>query len=136
MRTSENGIQFIKSNEGLRLTIYDDNGKPAIGYGHDLLPGESYPDGITQEQAEELLRQDLPHVEAIINGLAPTTITQNQFDALADFAYNLGIGSLQTMLGHGWDQVPDQIPRWCDVNGKPSAGLLARRNKEVAMFNC
>ena len=49
MKTSQNGLNLIEHSEGLSLTVYVDNGKPAIGYGHELLAGESYPDGITQE---------------------------------------------------------------------------------------
>ena len=136
MTTSENGIQFIELNEGFSATAYNDNGKLAWGYGHDQQPGEAVPQALTQAEAEALLINDLAtRYEPAVNALVPATCTQNQFDALCDFAYNLGVGDLKTMLAHGWDQVPVQIPRWDNVNGQPNAGLLARRNKEVALFN-
>ena len=134
MNISPTGIAFIESNEGLILLPYNDNGKQAIGYGHDLLPGESYPEGITQEQAEALLFHDLVPIQTALASLVPPDCTQNQWDALCDFGYNLGVGALKTMLGHGWDQVPVQVPRWNHINGQVAAGLTARRANEVKRF--
>lgn len=134
MNISPTGIAFIESNEGLILLPYNDNGKQAIGYGHDLLPGESYPEGITQEQAEALLFHDLVPIQTALASLVPPDCTQNQWDALCDFGYNLGVGALKIMLEHGWDQVPVQVPRWNHINGAPAPGLTARRNAEAAMF--
>jgi lysozyme len=135
MQTSEQGIAFIKANEGFVAHVYNDNGKQAIAYGHDLLPGESYPDGITEAAGDALLRQDLAQrFEPAVNALVPSSCTQGQFDACVDFAYNLGIGSLKIMLAHGWSEVPEQMLRWCNVGGTPNAGLLARRQKEASIF--
>jgi len=136
MQTSENGISFIKRNEGYAAHVYSDNGNPCVGYGHDLQPGESFPDGLSQDEADLLLRRDLAaRFEPALNAEIPSTCTQGQFDALIDFAYNLGLQSLQTMLGHGWDQVPLQIPRWNHVDGEVNASLAARRVAEVVLFN-
>ena len=136
--TSQNGIAFIRKNEGVRLSIYNDNGHPAIGYGHDLTQHEItsgiYVNGITIDQAAELLQSDLTaRYEPTVNELAPQA-NQNQFDALVDFTYNLGGGALQKMLSHGWDQVPHQIPLWDHVNGVVSPPILARREAEVELF--
>jgi lysozyme len=136
MRTSENGIQAIKGHEGFSAHVYNDNGKQAIGYGHDLQPDESFPDGITLDEGDTLLRADLANrYEPAVNALIPPDCTQSQFDALVDFCFNLGPASLKKMLAHGWEDVPNQIPRWNHVNGQPNAGLTARRNAEVALFN-
>lgn len=135
MQTSENGIAFIKRNEGFAAKVYNDNGHQAVGYGHDLQSGESILQ-LSQDQADQLLRQDLAaRYEPSINAVIDPSCTQNQFDALADFAYNLGVASLRMMVGHGWADVPNQIPRWNHVNGSPNAGLTARRAAEVEMFN-
>jgi len=139
MQISPAGIAFIESNEGFASQVYSDNGKPAIGYGHDLTLGESFPDGITQEAAAKLLLSDLEPVQAALTTLVDPSCTQNQWDALCDFAYNLGVGALKTMLSHGWEQVPAQIPLWCHerIDGveRVNAGLQARRAAEVQMFN-
>lgn len=140
MNISQAGIQFIAENEGFAPQVYNDAGHQAIGFGHDLLPGESFPDGITREEGLDILGRDCAKVDDGMadlqaQGLIPQTCTQNQWDALADFAYNLGVQSLRVMLGHGWDQVPVEILRWCYVNHVANAGLLARRQREVTMFH-
>ena len=140
MQTSENGIAFIKRNEGFSSAVYIDNGKQCVGYGHDLLPGESFPNGVSLDEADLLLRKDLAsRFEPAVNSLIPYTCTQNQFDALCDFAYNLGADDLAVMMSHGWDEVPQQIPRWCykHVNGQVvrDPGLANRRTAEVDLFN-
>jgi lysozyme len=136
MQTSEGGLSLIRKSEGFSANIYDDNGKQAIGYGHDLLPGESFAPPITGEEAETLLRKDLAtRFEPAVNALIPADCTQNQFDALVDFCFNLGPANLKTMLAHGWEDVPNQIPRWNHSGGKVSPGLTARRQAEVDLFN-
>lgn len=138
MKTSENGFAFIRREEGLVLRPSPDLGKMSIGYGHDLLPGESYPDGIDQEKADALLVLDVAKVEAPLNKLFPASATQNQYDALIDFGYNLGRGPLQILFTHPFSDFPLQIPRWCyeHVKGvaRKSEALLARRKREVELF--
>ena len=139
VRISEAGLSFTASNEGFFAVVSNDNGRPVIGHGHDVQPGETFPQPMTRLQAWQLLSEDFAiRYEPAVNSLVPDTCIQNQFDALCDFAYNEGVGALATLLGHGWDQVTAQMPRWCyeHVNGvlTKSTGLLARREKEVAMF--
>ena len=141
MTTSENGIAFLKSHEGFSAHVYDDNGAQAIAYGHRLLPGESFPDGVTLSEGDALLRKDLPtRFERMVNPRIPADCTQGQFDALISFVYNVRNQpqSLEQLLAHGWDQVPVQLPRWCHVekNGVmvESAGLKARRQAEVVLW--
>ena len=94
MKTSENGISFIKSNEGFASTPYNDNGHLAWGYGHDQQPGEVAPQSISQAEATALLQNDLAtRYEPAVNAAIDPSCTQNQFvDALVDFAYNFGYG--------------------------------------------
>lgn len=140
MQTSSLGYAFIKQNEGFAAHIYEDNGHSAIGYGHDIQLGDpDFSAGITQSEAEALLEKDVStRYEPTLNKwLADHSVsaTQNQFDALIDFAYNLGTGNLLLLLIHPWAEVPSKIPLYDDVNHKPSAGLLARRNAEVQLFS-
>lgn len=135
MKTSEKGIALIKDSEGFVGHVYIDNGAPAIGYGHRLLPGESFDDGITEPEASALLQNDLEtRFEPAMATLLPPVCTQGQWDGLASFCYNLGTGALRTMLSHGWADVPNQILRWDHVNGVVNGGLLARRQRELALF--
>jgi GH24 family phage-related lysozyme (muramidase) len=135
VQISPAGIALIESNEGFSSAPYNDNGKTAWGFGHDQLPQEAVPASVTREQAEATLISDLTFVQNALTELVPSSCTQNQWDALCDFGYNLGVASLKTMLAHGWDQVPEQIGRWCHVNGAVSQGLTVRRNAEITLFN-
>ena len=135
LQISPFGLALIKTSEGFRSTTYNDGaGNPTIGYGHKLLPGESYPDGISPAAAADLMLHDLVIPQQQLLQLVPASCTQNQWDALCDFAYNLGIGALRTMLSHGWDQVRVQLPLWNHVKGVVSAGLTARRAAELKLF--
>ena len=131
---------LIEKFEGLRLTAYQDMvGVWTIGYGHtgpDVKAGLT----ITQQQAEQLLINDLARFNNGVNALVTVKINQNQFDALISFSYNLGLGSLQQstllrLLNAGnFQAAADQFPRWDRAGGKEVAGLLARRNAERALF--
>jgi len=128
------GIEFIKEFEGCVLHVYNDvAGKPTIGIGHLIRPDEDFSAGITQEQAESLLFDDMERFENAVNNLAPNC-NQNQFNALCSFAFNLGTGSLATMLAHGWDEVPQQILYWDHSGGVKVKGLTRRREAESALF--
>lgn len=138
MKTSENGISFIKGAEGFTSVPTFDNGHPMWGFGHDQRAGETIPAHIWLPNADVLLRNDLfLYFEPHVNELAPWA-NQNQYDALVDFCYNLGPGALATMLHHGQAQVPSQLPAWCyeHVNGvvRQSEGLAQRRAKEVELY--
>jgi GH24 family phage-related lysozyme (muramidase) len=138
VNTSQKGIDFIKGNEGYTPNPKDDNGHLMWGHGHDRVGFEPVPEFISFEDSDMLLMYDLhERFDPQISQLAPWA-TQNQHDALADFAYNEGISALRTMLHHGQDQVVKQIPAWCyeHVDGKAvkSEALEARRLKEVALY--
>lgn len=138
MRTSANGVNFIKANEGYTPRPKDDNGHLMWGHGHDRRGFELVPDYISFADSEFLLLADLGmYFEPQVSALAPWA-NQNQFDALVDFCYNEGPAALATMLHHGVDKVPVQILAWCyeHVNGvaRLNAGLLDRRNKELQLY--
>ena len=92
--TSEKGIEFIKSYEALVLKAYDDStGVWTIGYGHTagVMPGME----ITESQAVEFLQADLKRFEESVNRYVTVPLTQNMFDALVSFTFNLGAGALK-----------------------------------------
>ena len=140
MEISSNGIRLIQSEEGFSAAVYPDKaGNPTIGIGHKLLPGESFPEGVTPEQAQTMLVHDLTFVQNALTQLVPASCNQNQWDALCDFGFNDGVGALRQMLAHGWDEVPEQIMRW-DHDKQHGVEVIdpvlkARRAAEVALFN-
>ena len=95
MKTSPAGLEFITRQEGCVLHVYKDQvGVLTVGVGHALRPGESFPDGITHDEALTLLAADVSTCECAVNAFVDVPITQNQFDALVDFTFNCGAGAL------------------------------------------
>jgi len=139
---SSNGLALTKEFEGCRLTAYQDSvGVWTIGYGHTgpdvRWPGQR----ITQEQAEGLLMKDIKRFEDGVNRYVTWPwINQNQFDALVDFAFNLGLGNLasSTLLkkinGGDLKGAAEEFLRWDKAGGKVLAGLTRRRKAERDLF--
>src|ERR1700712_3772891 len=140
MKTSQKGIDLIKFYEGLSLKVYDDAvGKPTTGYGHLIKPGESFTT-LTQQQAEDLLRKDLVQFEVGVNQAVTVPLTQNQFDSLISFSFNLGVANLKssTLLkklnAKDYAGASLEFERWNKAGGKVLAGLTKRRLAEKALF--
>lgn len=149
MKTSLAGKQFIKNNEGLRLKAYlCSAGVPTIGWGHTgrLTPPLVKPtDIITLHQAEEYFENDIAATEADLARLTSAKLTQNQYDALIDFVFNLGFtqvrnATLFKRLNRGdYEGVPGELLKWKhEMTPKGSViinpGLLKRRQKEVDVW--
>ena len=100
MRTGTAGLDLIKSFEGWRAEAYRDAvGVWTIGYGHTAMAGAPRPVAgmvITRAQGEQLLRTDLLVYEAAVNQALTVVVSQNQFDALVSFCYNVGPGNFRT----------------------------------------
>jgi len=128
------GIDLIKEFEGCRLTEYQDiAGVLTIGWGHKILSNENFSDGITQAQADIILNSDLIVIKKYLESIP--NLTDNQASALADFGYNLGLGSLKTMVLHGLNNVQSQILRWNKAGGVVAPGLARRRQAELALWS-
>jgi lysozyme len=141
MELSAAGLDLIKRSEGFRSHTYEDvAGFPTIGYGHLLLPHETFPNGITEPQAAEMLVQDARNAEQVVARLVKVPLTQGQFDALTDFCFNLGAARLasSTLLkvlnaGH-YESAKEQLLRWDEAAGHVNAGLKARRQAEFELW--
>jgi lysozyme len=142
VKLSVEGLQLIKQQEGFRTRTYlDTAGFPTIGYGHRLIHSDSFPDGIDEPQAVEILAADVRDAEQAVGHLVKVHLTQGQFDALVDFCFNLGSGRLagSTLLrvlnGGHYADAAEQLLRWDHAAGKECAGLKLRREAEVALWN-
>jgi lysozyme len=131
---------IIKGHEGLELVAYKDGGGVwTIGYGHT---GAEVKVGmlITLAQAEELLTRDLRSSEGHINTSVTVPLTQNQFDALVSFVFNVGGGAFESstllkLLNAGnYAGAADQLLRWNKDEGKIVQGLSNRREAERKLF--
>jgi len=140
MKTSQEGIELIKKFEGCKLAPYVcSGGVLTIGYGHtgsDVAEGQE----ISQECAEQLLKEDLEKFEKYVNDMVDPELKQCQFDALVAWTYNLGPTNLSTstllkrLNTNEFDDVPYQIKRWNKAGGKVLEGLVRRREAESLLF--
>jgi lysozyme len=142
MKFSDAGLELLKKSEGFRNRVYlDIAGLPTIGYGHRLLHSQSFPDGIDEPQAAEILVSDVRDAEQAVEHLVKVPLTQGQFDALVDFVFNLGSGRLasSTLLkllnaGH-YDEARDQLLRWDNSGCTEVPALKARRRAEQELWD-
>lgn len=152
MDVSDNGLNLIKQSEGFVGHIYRDQaGLDTIGYGHLLTQADKasgrFLGGIDEAGATTLLRTDVSAAVAAVNSLVKVKLTQNQFDALVDFTFNLGRGALAVstllkLLNAGnYAAVPGQLLVWNKVRDPktnqlvPSQGLTLRRQREAELWN-
>jgi len=142
MNLSTAGLELIKRSEGFRSKIYlDVAGYPTIGYGHRLEHNEHYPDGIGETEAEMILLWDAREAEQSVSSLVEVQLTQGQFDALVDFTFNLGSGSLASStllreLNAGkYEAAAEQLLRWDHAGGHEVASLKARREAEFRLWS-
>lgn len=139
MKTSQQGIDFIKRHEALRLTAYKDAvGVWTIGYGHTSTAKQGMI--ITEAEAERLLKLDLKTAEDEINKHS-LPLKQYQFDALTSFVFNVGIGSFRrsTLLKRlkmdvNHPDIINQFNRWVYGGGKILKGLVKRRREEANLY--
>jgi lysozyme len=141
MKTSATGVALIKQFEGLELVPYKDvAGHWTVGYGHKIEAGESFPK-LSEADAEALLRIDLVRFEAgVLDITKGIKLSQNQFDALVAFAYNVGLDALRksTLIRLLQDRDPAgaaaQFGRWIHAGGVAYEGLRRRRAAERRLF--
>lgn len=139
MNPSPNCLNLIRNCESCRLTAYQDTGGVwTIGWGHI---GPEVHAGLvwTQAQADAAFISDLANAAASVRKLAPNC-TQGQFDALTDFDYNCGAGSLSTStLLHlhnagNHTAASAEFGKWCHDDGVIEPGLVARRAYETLLY--
>ena len=140
MKLGEKGTEILKYFEGCRLEAYQDSvGVWTIGYGHTkgVLEGMT----ITQEGAEQLLQTELEEYEGYIEKYVTVPLTQNQFDALVVWVYNLGPTNfrnstlLKELNAGNYNAAGQEITRWNKAGGKVLAGLVKRREAEAQLFS-
>lgn len=143
MKISENGLKLIKKFEGCRLTAYQDAvGVWTIGYGttnaDKAITGTTICQGlrISQETADEWLRQSIDCKYAPkVDKYDRYQWTQNEFDALVSFAYNIGsIDGLTAQGSRTRVEIAYMILAYNKAGGKVLAGLTKRRQEERTLF--
>lgn len=152
MKISKEGLDFIKKEEGLRLTSYPDGVNVwTIGYGHTsgIKPNMT----ITPEQAEKYLKEDIEFFEKGVNDYVINKgilLEQSQFDALVSLVFNVGLGSIFTkdygnFFGAGstlynhlknfrYNEAAERFTDFKKAGGVVVQALLNRREREKAVF--
>lgn len=144
LTTSNEAIAVLKEWEGFLQYPTWDNGQYSIGYGSSCDP-DDYPNGISRAEAEVLLREHLISFEAEVNEFANKnglTFTQNQFDGLLLFTYNVGGSWMNSgssirdsvVRGDTGNEFIFWLTRWCVSGGSVSVGHIKRRLAEADIY--
>jgi lysozyme len=143
LSTSSAGIDFILDEEGYSATPYlDDDVNTArveysIGHGHQIQPNENLTN-VTRQQAREIFAQDLARFERMVQDNADVPLSQNEFDALVSWSYNVGNrpnSTLYRKLNAGdYDGAAAEFASWRMAGGKVLSALVARREAESNLF--
>lgn len=150
---NEAGIHLIMQFEGFRPRVYLCSANYwTIGYGHMIrgfdksrdtravMAGNPYPNGVTQDEATQLLTQDLQKASMAVERLIPVSLTDNQFAALVSFTFNLGSGNLRAsalrrkLLRREYNAASEEFKRWIFSAGRQERGLIRRRRAERLLF--
>lgn len=148
MTASEDCVAVLKKMEGFSKYPMDDYGQYSVGYGtacpeDDLARYRSQ--GITEEEADELLRSTLSTMGTSINKFAASnnlTLRQNQFDALLLLTYNIGTSWISgssdlkdaILTGATGNDLIYYMSRWCTADYQILIGLVERRLAEADLF--
>ena len=149
MKTSEQCVAVIKSFEGFAEEPYEDNGNWSVGYGTGV-SGEALKNyqqnGITEEEADKLMREYLVRFEESVNKFIDKhdlKLSQNQFDALICFTYNLGPSWMNNtgytltqavINGAKGNDLIFALAQWCKASGSVLKSLINRRLCEANMY--
>jgi lysozyme len=149
-KTSSKGIDLILhfecggKPENYLKAYQDSGGTWTIGIGTTIYPNKTLVkagDLITLAQATEYFKFHLQIFEASIDKIMPDDLTQNQFDALVAFAYNIGIPNFTSSTlakriseNRTHPGIKDAFLMWNKINKVTSAGLTRRRQAEAWLY--
>lgn len=141
MKINAAGLALVKEFEGCKLVAYRDAvGILTIGYGstgNHVYLGKK----ITQQQADELLQQDLSRFEIGVNAqLGGVPTTDNQRSAMISLAFNIGLGAfakssvLRNHKARKYTAAANSFLLWVKAGGKTLKGLVRRRARERSLY--
>lgn len=125
----EKAIDFIKAHEGYAggEAYYCVSGNLTIGYGHVIMPGEEFPEHITMEEADQLLRDDVRKAKKTADKLYPEMRGSRKV-AITHFIYSKGIGAflrsgLKKQIDANGD-VDAEFAKWCYFKSAKSGNMV------------
>lgn len=144
LKTSEQGLEFIKTHEGCRDSVYlCPAGVKTVGIGHTGPEINALEVGfkVSEEDILTWLKEDVYEAEQAIKTYVETDLTQAQFDALVSFIFNVGTNAfrrstlLKKINAEDFTGAEDEFSRWIYADGRPLAGLVTRRGAEQELFS-
>lgn len=139
LTVSTAGLLFIATHEGTVSTAYRDSaGIPTICTGHTK--GVKMGQKATRTQCEQFLMDDLADAEKSVQGCTHVPVTQEQFDVLVSFTFNVGgnaycNSTLAKKLNAGdCKGAASEFSRWNRAGGRVIQGLKNRREDEREVF--
>lgn len=154
MKLNAKGEKFLCDREGFSAVPYKCSaGKPTIGFGNTFYPGgkkvtlKDKP--ITREYALQIFRVIVAQFEKDVVSLVKKPITQNQFNALVSFAYNVGSDIDIDLIAEGLGDstllkkvninpanpaIRTEFAKWNKSGGKVTNGLISRRQLEAELY--
>lgn len=144
LSASEDLIEFIKSNEEFRQFAYWDYQHYSIGYGTQCNAGE-YPNGITEAEADALLRKYVADAEKSVNSFVSKNKlnpSQQEFDCMVTVTYGLGVEwmkssyDLPKLFIEGCTELEllNTLGGWVTAQGQTLNGLIHRRMRETYIY--
>lgn len=132
--------ELIKEWEQLRLEAYlpTPNDVWTIGWGHTSTTKKGMV--ITKEEAQDLFEKDTAWAVRAVNREVNVGLSQNQFDALVSFVFNVGEGAfkkstlLRKLNSGDYEGAANEFPKWNKQKGKVLKGLVRRRAHEQELF--
>jgi GH24 family phage-related lysozyme (muramidase) len=145
MSVNKATLDLIKQFEGCKLTAYQDIvGIWTIGYGTTAMAGLGIEPAkgmtITQDRAEDLLRQGVDKFAATVDALITAKVNQNQRGAAICLSYNIGTTAfakstvLRELNAGNFDKAAAAFRMWNKAGGEVIRGLVNRREAEIALF--
>ena len=138
MRTSQNGINFIKKHEGVRYKAYKLKGEQyfTIGVGHSYDKSITANTVWTDAQVEAALRVDLMKFEKYVEQYAKIPLNQNRFDALVSYTFNRGKGGIMELSrnSHTVQEYADNMVKYWGKAERYKDTLIKRRKAERELF--
>lgn len=153
---SEACLADIRHHEGVRNKPYRDVvALWTVGVGHLMYPDQAAlkqternayqlrPEDFrvwSNEEVNQLLKDDLKRFESGILRLCPGPLTQGQMDGLVSFAFNVGLGALQRSglrAKHNrqdYESAANEFLKWTKAGGKVFPGLVKRRTAERNLY--
>jgi len=142
MKLDDKGYKLITGFEGLKLKPYLCSAKiPTIGYGNTYYSNGKHvtllDEAITQLEAFEMFKEIADRFALAVNKRLTKPVTQNQFNSLVSFAYNVGTGAFisstllkKVNINPNDPSIKTEFLKWNKAGGKVINGLTIRRNQE------